>query len=101
MKSLEELRLELNAGEVDDVYLHIALNGQGMYEPYEKVIPDTSRRLQAVDDLEALASSSSNQEARELLLEVYNGNEDKQVKKAAGRVLGYSSFRIWFHNFIG
>lgn len=67
------------------------------YEQQPFIEPNEDVRIDAVRDAEKLLKLSRNQKIKELLNESYWRNELNEVRKEAGKALGYSKPRIWVH----
>jgi len=65
--------------------------------PDYRYVPDEAKRISSAQDLARLFQFSRNEKAKQLLIDSYKSNEVSEVRVEAGRALGYSRFRIWFH----
>lgn len=60
-------------------------------------MPDTPKRLQALEDASRLLAISRDPGVSVLLDSAYRGNDDPLVREKAGRSLGYSPLKMWVH----
>jgi len=58
-------------------------------------VPDVDRRLRACEDAAQLLEGSGSEIVRRLLEYAYKRNRSKEVRKQAGKALGYARVRMW------